>query len=53
MAWSGFNLTIGTYTLPWIEMIGYAGTASALAMFCMTTTLHPRVGPGCVVRRMG
>ena len=43
MAWSGFNLTIGTYTLTWIEMIGYAGTLSALAMLCMTTMLHLRV----------
>jgi CRP/FNR family transcriptional regulator, cyclic AMP receptor protein len=43
MAWSGFNLIIGSYTVTWIEMIGYAGTISALMMFCMTTMLHLRV----------
>jgi CRP/FNR family transcriptional regulator, cyclic AMP receptor protein len=40
--WSGFSLAIGSFTVTWIDLIGYAGALVALTCFCMTTMLHLR-----------
>ena len=45
MAWTGLHttiMTIGSFHVTWIDLIGYAGALVALTTFCMTTMLHLR-----------
>lgn len=43
MGQSGVAITIASFTVPWVDVIGYAGAVVVVATFCMTTMLYLRV----------